>query len=192
MSENLTWEVALERLKDGNGRFVEDKLDGNLQDGNRRGELTEGQAPFAIILSCADSRVVPEFAFDAGLGEIFVLRVAGNIANSSTIASIEYAIAHLGVNLIAVVGHEGCGAVTAAIAGGDNGKNLNHLVEHINPALEACDDKELANVVKKNAELTAQRLVDDSDIIKNAQGEREIKILPAYYNLSSGKIDFMS
>ena len=92
----MTIDNVISRLKDGNDRFVEDKLDGQLQDSSRRDALTSGQEPFAIVLSCADSRVVPELAFDTGLGEIFVVRVAGNIANSSSIASIEYAVAHLG------------------------------------------------------------------------------------------------
>jgi len=87
---------VLDRLKTGNARFVEDKLDGKLQDSARRGGLTGGQAPYAIVLSCADSRVVPELAFDTGLGELFVVRVAGNIANNSSIGSIEYAVAHCG------------------------------------------------------------------------------------------------
>lgn len=192
MSENISWEQALDRLKEGNERFVKDKLDGSLQDSHRREELTSGQEPFSVILSCADSRVVPEFAFDTGLGEIFVIRVAGNVANTSTIASIEYAVANLGVNLIVVVGHEGCGAVTAAISGGDAGKNLNYLLEYIAPALEASDDMTLNTVVKKNAELTAKRLFESSAIIKNSAGERDIKILSAYYNLKSGKVDFMA
>jgi len=131
--ENLSWDKSLERLKSGNANFVSDSLDGKLQNSSRRQELTGGQKPYAIILSCADSRVVPELAFDTGMGEIFVIRVAGNTANASSIASIEYAVAHLGVNLIVVLGHESCGAVTAAIAGGDNGHNLNHLLAHITP-----------------------------------------------------------
>ena len=151
---NLSWEEALERLKSGNANFVSDSLDGKLQNSSRRTELESGQHPFAIILSCADSRVVPELAFDTGLGEIFVIRVAGNTANTSSIASIEYAVAHLGVNLIVVLGHESCGAVTAVITGGDNGHNLNHLLAHITPAVAASDDPSVNAVVKVNANLT--------------------------------------
>ena len=163
--ENLSSEVALARLKEGNARFVEDKLDGKLQDSSRRGNLTGGQEPYAIILSCADSRVVPELVFDTGLGEIFVIRVAGNVANTSSIASIEYAVAHLGVNLILVLGHESCGAVTAAIAGGDNGHNLNLLLAHIQPAISATDGADVNTVVKKNAELTAGDLIEGFVVI---------------------------
>ena len=190
--ENLSSEAALARLKEGNARFVEDKLDGQLQDSSRRGQLTGGQAPYAIILSCADSRVVPELAFDTGLGEIFVIRVAGNVANTSSIASIEYAVAHLGVNLIVVLGHESCGAVTAAIAGGDNGHNLNMLLAHVQPAIAASESgAEVNTVVKKNAELTGGELASRSDIIGNAVGSGKLKIMPAYYNLGSGAVDFL-
>lgn len=190
--ENLSWEAALARLKEGNARFVEDKLDGKLQDSNRRNQLAGGQAPYAIILSCADSRVVPELAFDTGLGEIFVIRVAGNVANTSSIASIEYAVAHLGVNLIVVLGHESCGAVTAAIAGGDNGHNLNMLLAHVQPAIAASESgADVNTVVKKNAELTGGELAGRSSIIGNAASSGKLKIMPAYYNLGSGAVDFI-
>ncbi len=180
------------RLQAGNDRFVADKLDGKLQDSNRRGELTGGQSPHTIVLSCADSRVVPEFAFDSGLGELFVVRVAGNIANSSSMASIEYAVAHVGSKVIVVLGHQSCGAVTAAIAGGDNGPNLNHLLGHIKPAIEAsAAGAEVNDVVKKNAELTVEAMKANSKIIGDAAASGQIKIVPAYYNLDSGKVDFL-
>ncbi|OAV45812.1 carbonic anhydrase [Lewinella sp. 4G2] len=183
---------VLERLKAGNERFVNDKLDGLLQDRERRGSLTGGQEPYAIILSCADSRVVPELAFDAGLGELFVVRVAGNVANSSSIASIEYAVAHIGTPVIVVLGHEACGAVTAAVAGGDNGYNLNHLLAHINPAINASEEgAEVNDVVRKNAEMTAKELQARSAIIRDAVNNGKLEIVPAYYNLSDGKVDML-
>lgn len=188
----MSIDQVLDRLKAGNERFVNDKLDGKLQNGNRRGELTGGQEPYAIILSCADSRVVPELAFDAGLGELFVVRVAGNVANNSSIASIEYAVAHIGTPVIVVMGHESCGAVTAAVKGGDNGHNLNHLLAHVQPALSASPEGASVNdIVKKNAELTAQELQDRSAIIRNAVETGKLKIVPAYYNLGSGAVDML-
>lgn len=188
----MTIEASLNRLKDGNKRFVADLLDGKLQNSSRRESLVGGQEPFAIILSCADSRVVPEFAFDTGLGELFVVRVAGNVANSSSIASIEYAVAHLGSQLIVVLGHESCGAVTASINGGDNGYNLNHLLAHIGPAIVASKkDASVDEVVKKNAELTALELKNRSAIIKEALDADKLKIVPAYYNLDTGRVDFL-
>ncbi|MCK5816112.1 MAG: carbonic anhydrase [Flavobacteriaceae bacterium] len=182
----------IERLKSGNQRFVTDKLDGKLQNSSRREKLTSGQSPYAIILSCADSRIVPELTFDAGLGELFVIRVAGNIANTSSIASIEYAVANIGSSVIVVLGHQSCGAVTAAVAGGDNGENLNHLLGHINPAIQASDaNADVNTIVKKNAELTATDLSNKSTIIKDAISNGKLKILPAYYHLDSGKVDFL-
>lgn len=183
---------VINRLKEGNARFVQDKLDGKLQNSNRREELTGGQEPYAIILSCADSRVVPELAFDTGLGELFVVRVAGNVANTSSMASIEYAVAHCGSKVIVVLGHQSCGAVTAAVNGGDNGYNLNHLLSHITPAIGASEEGASVNdVVKKNAELTGAELVGRSKIISDAVNAGTVKIAPAYYNLDSGRVDFL-
>ena len=188
----MTIQDSLNRLKEGNARFVADILDGKLQNSSRRDSIIGGQEPYAIILSCADSRVVPELAFDAGLGELFVIRVAGNIANTSSIASIEYAVAHVGSKLIVVLGHQNCGAVTAAIAGGDNGNNLNHLLSHIAPAMAASEKGATVNdIAKINAELTAVELIGKSVIIKNAIDNGDLKIVPAYYNLSTGKVDFL-
>lgn len=188
----MSIEEVIQRLKDGNARFVEDHLDGKLQDSSRRQNLVGGQEPYAIILSCADSRVVPELAFDTGLGEIFVVRVAGNVANSSSVASIEYAVAHIGTPVIVVLGHQNCGAVTAAIAGGDNGYNLNHLLMHVTPAIAASGaDATVNDVVKKNAEFTVRELANRSAIISKALDEGKLKILPAYYNLDTGKVDFL-
>lgn len=183
---------VLERLKTGNQRFVADKLDGKLQDSSRRSSLTGGQQPYAIILSCADSRVVPELAFDAGLGELFVVRVAGNVANTSSIASIEYAVAHIGSPVLVVLGHESCGAVTAAVNGGDNGYSLNHLLSHITPAIHASNKgAEVNEVVKMNAQLTKKELTNRSAIIKNAVDSGKLSIESAYYHLGSGEVSFL-
>lgn len=188
----MTIQESIDRLKEGNQRFVADMLDGKLQDSSRRDSLVGGQKPYAIILSCADSRVVPEFTFDAGLGELFVVRVAGNVANASSLASMEYAVAHLGSNVIVVLGHQSCGAVTAAIEGGDNGKNLNHLLSHVTPAIAACGSEASVNdVVRKNAQLTVEALKEKSDIIKEAIDNGKVAALPAYYNLDSGQVDFL-
>jgi carbonic anhydrase len=181
----------LARLKAGNARFVADKLDGKLQDSARRENLTGGQEPYAIVLSCADSRVVPELAFDTGLGELFVLRVAGNVANTSTIASIEYAVAHLGTAVVVVMGHESCGAVTAAVQGGDNGHNLNHLLAHLQPAIAKAGDKPINDVVKTNAQVVAGELAERSTIIKTAVDDGKLEIAPAYYAIGTGEVSFL-
>ena len=182
---------VIQRLKDGNSRFVADKLDGKLQDSKRREALTGGQAPYAIVLGCADSRVVPEFIFDTGLGELFTVRVAGNIANPASIASIEYAVTQIKSSVIVVLGHESCGAVAAALDGGDTGYHLNLLLAHILPAKEAIQDKDMTSIIKKNAELTASELELRSPILSEAVKSRQLKILPAYYHLASGEVEFL-
>ncbi len=181
-----------QRLTAGNARFVEDKLDGKLQDSNRRNTLVSGQEPHTIVLSCADSRVVPELAFDAGLGELFVVRVAGNVANSSSLASMEYAVANCGSKVIVVLGHQSCGAVTAAVNGGDNGYNLNHLLGHITPAISASKAGDSVNeIVKINAQMTAEELVNRSTIIGDAAKRGDIEIVSAYYSLETGEVTFL-
>jgi len=187
---NLSSNEALARLKEGNKRFVQDNLDHKLQDSDTRKKLIEGQNPFAVILSCADSRVVPEITFDTGLGELFIVRVAGNVANTSSIASIEYAVANLDLNLIVVMGHENCGAVTAAINGVDAGPNLDHLVSMLAPAVEQSTESTVNEVVKENARISAKSLIENSEIISQATNKNQLEIVTAYYNLESGLVDF--
>ncbi len=188
----MTIEEILGKLKKGNENFVNDRLSHENIDAGRKNDLVGGQSPFAIVLSCADSRVVPEMAFDTGLGELFVARVAGNVANTSTIASIEYSVAHLKTKVIVVMGHESCGAVGAAVAGGDNGYNLNMLLAHVTPALEAAPDGASVNdIVKINAQLTVKELINRSSIISDAVKAGNLAVVPAYYNFASGKVDFL-
>jgi carbonic anhydrase len=188
----MTIEEILGKLKKGNENFVNDKLSHENEDAARRKDLVDGQDPFAIILSCADSRVVPELAFDTGLGELFVARVAGNVANTSTIASIEYSVFALKTKVIVVMGHESCGAVGAAVKGGDLGHNLNMLLAHVTPALEAAPDGASVNdIVKINAQLTVKELIGRSSILANAVNAGDLAIVPAYYNFASGKVDFL-
>ena len=183
----------INRLKAGNENFVNDKLARENQDKQRRQSQTGGQAPFAIVLGCADSRVVPELAFDTGIGELFVVRVAGNIANTSSIASMEYAVVHLGTEVIVVLGHQSCGAVTAAVSGGDNGYNLNHLLAHITPAIQASGEgADVDAVIRKNTLLTVEDLTNRSSIIKDAVKSGKVEIVPAYYHLDSGKVEFLN
>ena len=187
-----TIDEVLERLHDGNARFVADKLEHKLQDRPRRAALKkDGQQPPTIVLSCADSRVVPELAFDMGLGELFVIRVAGNVATTGAIASIEYAVAHLGSCVIVVLGHESCGAVTAAIAGGDNGHHLNTLLSQIEPAKALNPDGDVTTTVKSNAQCTATALVERSKVIAAAVENKTLRVVPAYYALESGEVSFL-
>lgn len=181
---------ALNKLIEGNHNFVNDCQ--NVEVTSKiRGELIAGQSPYAIILSCADSRVLPESIFDANAGDIFVCRVAGNVANTSTVASIEYAVAHLETKLIVVLGHENCGAVGAALLGGDNGDNLNHLISYITPAIEKNSSSDFNDIVRTNAKLNANELTKNSSIIANAVKNEGVEIKSAFYNLKSGKVDLL-
>ncbi len=179
-----------QRLIEGNNQYIQDK-ESLLSDKSLRISLKDGQNPFAIILSCADSRVVPEMIFDCNIGELFVVRVAGNIANISSIASIEYAVANIGCQVIIVLGHESCGAVTATIKGGDNGVNLNHLCSHIEPAVISSNSSEVNDVVKVNAKINAIQLVKNSNILKAAVTDNKLKVFPAYYHLKEGNVEFL-
>ena len=187
----MTIEEVLARLSDGNKRFATNQLNGDLQGSSRRKLIIDGQKPFATILGCADSRIVPELIFDTGLGELFVVRVAGNVANKSSVASIEFAVAHLNTKVIIVLGHQNCGAVTAALKGGNNGENLNHLLSYLTPAIEASSKMATVNdVAKMNTKLTANELIAKSDIIKKAVDNGNVTVVPAYYDMDSGRVDF--
>ena len=182
----------IKRLKEGNKRFISDTSERKLQDSTRRELLAAGQSPFAVILGCADSRVVPEIVFDTGLGELFTVRVAGNVANIASLASIEYAVAVLKVTVVLVQGHSRCGAVQSAIDGGDLGYNLNLLLTHIAPAIEQTPGGNLDEIIKKNAELNAEELVKRSAILSEAVKSEQLKIVPTYYHLKSGEVDFLT
>lgn len=187
----MTRNEVFKRLKAGNERYMKNVLKHEFQDADRRYETAEGQEPYATVLACADSRMVPEIVFDTGIGELFVIRVAGNIANTSSVASIEFAVNQLDTEVIVVLGHQNCGAVTAAVQGGDLGRNLNHLVAHITPALYSADSKEVNTVVKENARKTAEELLSRSPIITQAVKDKKVIIVPAYYHLDTGEVEFL-
>lgn len=192
----LSAAAALKKLKEGNKRYLShDPI--HYPNKQERADFENGQKPYAAILSCADSRVSPEIMFNVGLDEVFVIRVAGNIADTTSIASIEYAVSELNTNLIVVMGHEGCGAVGAALANADStldlGYNLNTLLAHITPAIATAGKKKaafkkdpLATTVKENAKLNAHELRTRSPIISKARG---VEIVSGYYHLISGKVD---
>jgi carbonic anhydrase len=189
--DRLTADEAYERLKQGNRRFLSGEVEGAGRDAERRQQVAGGQWPFAAILCCADSRVVPELAFDTGIGELFVVRVAGNVASRSAIASIEFAISQLGTKLLVVMAHGGCGAVTAAIAGGAPSPSLEHLLEHIRPAVEAGDSSDVDEVARRNATLSADEMSAKSDIIREAVEDGGVKVVTAFYHPGTGEVDLI-
>jgi carbonic anhydrase len=190
----LTGAEALRKLLDGNERFVSGNANHPDQSGERRISLAKGQSPFAIVLTCADSRVSPELFFDQGLGDLFVIRNAGNVLDDHVIGSMEYAVEHLHVPLIVVVGHEKCGAVSAAVAGGDVPGHLRSLVESIQPSVDATKDlpgDKVDNAVRDNARRVASILNHVEPVLKQAVADGSLTIVAARYDLTSGKIEIL-
>ena len=196
-ASEFTADESLSRLKRGNARFVANPSEALPIDVARREELVKGQAPFAAVLSCADSRVPPEVVFHTGLGDLFVVRAAGHVADRSVLASLEYAVEHLHVPLIVVMGHEMCGAVKATLetpVGQSLGPNLDYLVKSIRPATQravaSTDALRLRAAIMENVEETINTLLDDSPALKHASERGTIGVVGGYYELSSGRVYF--
>lgn len=194
----LSPDDALERLKAGNRRYVEGVA---LRHDFRaeREALSKGQNPFAAILSCADSRIAPEYAFDAGRGDLFVVRVAGNFATDDGIASLEYAVDVLQTPLIMVLGHQSCGAVSATIKSlKDNTTLPGHLpslVAGLAPAVRAVLDQPgdtLDNAIDQNVRLTMARLEKATPILSRYVGEGRVRVVGGTYQLNTGTIEFLA
>lgn len=192
---------ALKIMLDGNKRYVANQMKGQkLCDATTRQSLTKSQKPYAIVLSCSDSRVPPEIIFDKGLGEIFVIRVAGNIPDPLVLGSIEYAAEHLGSPLIMVLGHERCGAVTATVdATGKPEGNIGAIVKTISPAVKQAkkgykgNDK--SQLVEKaadiNIRMVSDSIVRDSAVIRHLVKEGKVKIVEAKYDLDDGTVSLL-
>ncbi|MFY0592404.1 carbonic anhydrase [Roseivirga sp.] len=190
----MTAEEALKHLKAGNKRYVKGDLKHPHTDPQRRHELAEAQHPFAVVLSCADSRVVPELLFDQGLGDLFVIRVAGNIAKEKVIGSIEYAVKFLNSKLIVVLGHENCGAVNASLGDADPGGHIGKIIEKIKPAVymaKLMPGDHLTNAIKVNAQIVTEELKESKPILSDAVKSAGVEVVSAYYKLSSGEVEFL-
>jgi carbonic anhydrase len=161
----------------------------------RRAELTKSQHPFAIVVSCSDSRVPPELVFDQGLGDLFVLRVAGNVINDESLGSIEYAVDHLAVRLVMVLGHQSCGAVKAAretiAAKGKAPGHIESLVTAIKPAVEATAKDDLDATIKANVKHVVQELRSSTPILKAKVDSGDIRVIGGYYSLDTGAVTFL-
>ncbi len=179
----------LEKLLEGNRRFVSGKLMAKDLP-KRRSELLTGQKPFAIILACSDSRVAPEYIFDVSLGDIFVIRTAGNIADKIALGSMEYAAEHLHSPLLLVLGHEKCGAVAAACAGGHAPGNISSIVFEIAPAAKASGN-DPAKTVPENVKCVIQTIRKKSEILSHLEREGKLKIAGAVYSLSTGAVSLL-
>lgn len=194
----LSPDEALDRLMKGNRRYT----GGNMRRHDfiaERPALALGQNPFAGILSCADSRIGPEYAFDTGRGDLFVCRVAGNFANADSIASFEYAVSVLGTPLVLVLGHQACGAVDATIKEVKNGTSfpghIPSLTKALTPAVEAASKQPgdlLANAIKENVLLTVQQLQTAEPILSDAVSQKKLKVVGGVYDLKTGKVQLVS
>ena len=190
----VTAEVALNELKKGNERHVDSDYNHDHHSHRRLEEVAKGQAPHAIILTCSDSSVPPELVFDKGLGDLFVIRVAGNVAGNSELASIEYAAEHLNVPLVIVMGHKRCGAVSAAVAGGDPGGHITALVKQMEPAVKRARNLSgdlVDNAVHTNVDQVVRDLRNSAPILRQLVEAGRLKVLGAYYDLDSGKLEWM-
>lgn len=185
---------ALQRLLDGNQRYVNNRTVDPNQSETRRVEVAAGQNPFAIVLGCVDSRVPPEIVFDRGLGDLFVIRTAGQVVDQAVLGSIEFGVEHYHVPLIFVLGHESCGAVTAAMeAHGEAEGSIGYLVEAITPAIEATQGQEgdpLDNAVKANVALVMEQL-SQSPLLSEAITTGTLKIVGGRYDLDKGAIELV-
>jgi len=193
--DNLTPSDAHKILIEGNSRFVQNRrAQRNLQDQVLK--TSNGQFPFAVILSCIDSRVPVELVFDQGIGDIFSARVAGNIINEDILGSIEYSCKVAGAKIVVVMGHTKCGAVTAACNNIEIG-NITSLMHKIKPAVDIIklENKELnfefiEKVALKNVQLSIDRILDESPILYEMEKNKEIEIIAAMYDVSNGKVNF--
>jgi carbonic anhydrase len=185
---DLTPAQAFARLMDGNRRFAERHLTSLNEDlAILRQGTAEKQEPFAAVLSCSDSRVPVELRFDQSIGHVFVARVAGNIASSDVIASLEYGAAVLGTKVILVLGHANCGAVKAAIQGKAAPGRITALYTAIHPAVEQAGP-DLVAVIKANARLQARLVRDTSPVIAELAKKGQIEVMAGYYDLASGRV----
>ena len=195
---------ALERLLDGNRRFVaEVRSSETLTSNTRRRELTTGQEPFAIILGCSDSRVPAEIVFDQGLGDLFVIRVAGNIVAPSQVGSVEFAVERFGTRLVVVLGHSGCGAIIATIEelrrpAEKQSRNLHAIVDRVRPSVEPLLATDLRHnptalvrdAVRANVRASASHLRHGSEILEQLIARDALLVVGAEYSLETGVVEF--
>jgi carbonic anhydrase len=213
---------ALSRLKEGNGRFTAGNVQHPHESGDerayiaknsyenpgaislgmtseeaakRRAELTKSQHPFAIILSCSDSRVPPEIVFDEGLGDLFIVRVAGNVLNDEGLGSIEYGVDVLGARLIVVLGHQSCGAVDAAMktvaAKGKAPGHIQSLVTAIKPVVQSTPKADLDTMIKANVKHVVDALRSSKPILKAKVDSGDVQVIGGYYTLDTGAVTFL-
>jgi carbonic anhydrase len=196
MPDKLTPDQALTQLLRGNERFVAGWPDRPNQSARRRHEVaTAGQQPFAIILSCADSRVPPEIIFDQGLGDVFVIRVAGNVLDDIILGTIEYAVEHMHTPLVVVLGHDKCGAITAAVERVKTNSHVQAVVDALQPALLLAEGQEgdrVSTAVDANVRYAVKKLQASEPVLMGASAAGQLRIVGARYNLDTGEVKIIA
>ncbi|MFJ4027017.1 carbonic anhydrase [Paenarthrobacter sp. NPDC089989] len=199
MPTNLTPALAWQRLREGNERFVSGESQHPNQDASRRSSLLEGQNPFAVIFGCADSRLAAEIIFDLGLGDAFVVRTAGQVIDDAVLGSLEYSISELKVPLIAILGHDSCGAVTATKGAVETGEMppgfIRDLVERITPSVLTAKrngQEDVNDMVVEHVKQTADRLADSSRVISDAIEDGRVAVIGLSYKLGEGQAALVS
>lgn len=183
-------EVALARLKEGNARFTKAEVSSSKPTAARRRETATSQSPFAVIVGCSDSRTSPEILFDQNLGDLFVVRAAGELVDAYALGSIEYAVEHLGSRLIVVLGHERCGAVGAAIAGDSAPGHIGALVRDLQPAVRVARGQPgdlLANAIHENAREIAVKIRREA---RFGELGSQVRVVTGFYDLQTGKVEW--
>lgn len=193
-NDNISSDKALKRLLNGNKRYISAVQSHPNQTPQRRSEIARGQLPFAAILGCSDSRVPPEIIFDQGLGDLFVIRIAGNLIDDMVLGSLEYAAIHLHTPLIMVLGHSQCGAVHAARQTTNAEGHICCLTEKIRSLMEKVKKTEdvVDDVVKANAKFISEQLKASEPILSNLVQDNRFDIIPAFYELESGVVEILS
>ena len=192
--EKITADSVLAELKTGNKHHVAHRYQHPHETLDRQRQLVSGQHPHAEILSCSDSRVPPEIVFDQGLGDLFIIRVAGNVASDVEIGSLEYGAEHLHIPLLVVLGHESCGAVTAAVQGGPPEGHIAALVDLIRPAVEkthGMPGDPVANAVRMNVEMIVKQLRSSTPILSELVAHGKLRIVGAVYSIETGSVTWL-
>jgi len=191
-------EKTLQQLIEGNQRYLIKTSSHPHRWAQRRREIAAAQRPWAVIISCSDSRVPPELIFDCGLGDLFVIRLAGNILDDAVLGSIEYAVEHLAVKLVMVLGHSRCGAVTAAVKAGAAAEPAGHIsviIKALQPAVEEAASQagdRIDQTIRCHVRRTIEQLGRAKPILEKLVRTSEVKLVGAYYDLDSGQVEIIS
>ncbi len=188
VAERISPEMALQRLIEGNKRFYTDQSVHPDRTAERRQETTSLQKPFAAILGCSDSRVAPEIIFDQGIGDLFIVRVAGNVVGPVELDSVEYSAIYLDSSVVVVLGHENCGAIKAVMAG--QTKHVETVAELILPAIKKVPKDQVERAIKENVKNSVAR-IRQSPSIKELIEKKSLKVVPAYYNFHTGEMELL-